>query len=405
MKVIKRNGTVVDFNADKIKIAIEKAKKEVKSEVDVNSIMDLVLKTLGGVKSVAVELIQDTIFDSMVMLGESKLARDFERYRTRRTVEREKKLEKIYNDMHSVLVSGSNENSNKDSRLHGVTRDLVAGEFFRNTLSENIPKEVYDAHRKKLIHWHDSDYSTHQTNCCVFNLSDMLENGTKILNAEIESPKSIQVATNVAMQIMANISAVQYGGVSLANFNETLGKYAKLNFRKHFIDVYRIIEGMPKEKVEKEMAEWEREFGKIDSGNKNLKDMFERAFKEAIEKTDKDIYDSCQLFEYQTNSILGSASQTPFSTITFNIPTSWESERIIWNYLQVRMKGLGKEGRIAIFPKISMIVVDGYNLKKEDKYYYLLQEASKCIAKTYYPDLLLYSPKDYLEGSVYARMG
>ena len=405
MKVIKRNGMVVDFNADKIKIAIEKAKKEVKSEVDVNSIMDLVLKTLGRVKSVAVESIQDTIFDSMVMLGESKLARDFERYRTRRTVEREKKLEKIYNDMHSVLVSGSNENSNKDSRLHGVTRDLVAGEFFRNTLSENIPKEVYDAHRKKLIHWHDSDYSTHQTNCCVFNLSDMLENGTKILNAEIESPRSIQVATNVAMQIMANISAVQYGGVSLANFNETLGKYAKLNFRKHFIDVYRIIEGMPKEEVEKEMAEWEREFGKIDSGNKNLKDMFGRVFKEAIEKTDKDIYDSCQLFEYQTNSILGSASQTPFSTITFNIPTSWESERIVWNYLQVRMKGLGKEGRIAIFPKISMIVVDGYNLKKEDKYYYLLQEASKCIAKTYYPDLLLYSKEDYLIGNVYARMG
>ena len=405
MKVVKRNGSIVDFNIDKIMVAVNKATKEVKSSIDVNSIMEFVIKALGSKQTVAVEFIQDTIFDAMVSLGDTKLAREFERYRTRRAVDRERKLEKIYNDMHSIISSGSTENSNKDSRLHGVTRDLVAGEFYRNTLSDDVPKEVFDAHCKKIIHWHDADYSRSQTNCCVFNLSDMLENGTRILNASIEQPNSIQVATNVTMQIMANISSVQYGGVSVANFNETLAKYAKKNFRKNFIELYRLLGGFTKEVAESRIEDIEKAFGAIDSGNTRLKEMFGEIFEETVSKTDKEIYDACQLFEYQTNSILGSASQTPFSTITFNIPTSWESERIIWNYLQVRMKGLGKEGRIAIFPKISMIVVDGYNLNKGDKYYYLLKEASKCIAKTYYPDLLLYSKEDYLSGNVYARMG
>lgn len=97
--------------------------------------------------------------------------------------------------------------------------------------------------------------------------------------------------------------------------------------------------------------------------------------------------------------------QTPFSTITFNVPTSWESEQIISSYLDVRMKGLGGKGVTAIFPKLSMIVVDGYNLKETDPYYWLLEKASKCIAKTYYPDILNYSKEEYDNGIYYARMG
>lgn len=94
-----------------------------------------------------------------------------------------------------------------------------------------------------------------------------------------------------------------------------------------------------------------------------------------------------------------------FSTITFNIPTSWESEEIVSSYLDVRMRGLGGKKITAIFPKLSMIIVDGYNLKETDKYYWLLQKASKCIAKTYYPDSLNYSKEDYDSGRYYARMG
>lgn len=97
--------------------------------------------------------------------------------------------------------------------------------------------------------------------------------------------------------------------------------------------------------------------------------------------------------------------QTPFATITFSIPTSWESEVIVDSYLSVRMKGLGKKGIVAIFPKISMIVVDGYNKKETDKYFNLLEKASNCIAKTYYPDILNYTKQEYDEGRYYARMG
>lgn len=134
-----------------------------------------------------------------------------------------------------------------------------------------------------------------------------------------------------------------------------------------------------------------------------MKTNFKKVFDEALEKTDKDIYDACQIFEYQVNS-LSAQSQTPFSTITFNIPTSWESERIILNYLKVRQAGLGTKAT-TIFPKISYIVVDGYNLKEEDKYYYITKEVAKTMLQCTYPDLLFYSKEDYDNGRYYGRMG
>lgn len=190
-------------------------------------------------------------------------------------------------------------------------------------------------------------------------------------------------------------------GVSLPNFNEVFAKYAKINFKKNFVKAYNAKNNteLTIEKLEEitELA--------LTSENKKLEHHYPNIFKITKQWTKKDIYDGCQLFEYQINSIMGSASQTPFSTITFNIPTSWESEEIISAYLDVRMKGTGPKGVTAIFPKISMIVVDGYNLKETDPYYWLLEKASKCIAKTYYPDILNYTKEEYDNGTYYARMG
>lgn len=166
-----------------------------------------------------------------------------------------------------------------------------------------------------------------------------------------------------------------------------LGEYAKKNFRKNFIEIYRLLHNISTASLDETIFNLENLYGDIDSGNSRLEKMYEREFEEAKKKTDKEIYDACQTFEYQCNS-LQNANQVPFVTITMSIPTSWESERVISNYFKVRQKGLtdGKHTTIAVFPKISMFVVDGYNLKEEDKYYYLLKEASKCIASTYYPD-------------------
>ncbi|WP_035945572.1 anaerobic ribonucleoside-triphosphate reductase [Fusobacterium perfoetens] len=398
MKVIKRNGDVVAFNKDKIFIVLQKVHKEMpfKNEAVLVEMLDHILNKIKLMKKekIDIEEIQDIVFKTLCDFGYFCQAQKFERYRTKRSEARLKETDSLFQRIEGILENGDRENSNKNSTLPSVARDLISGEYFRFNVEKSIGKELYEAHRKKTIHWHDSDVEKELTNCCLINVEDMLDHGTRITNTDVETPKSVGTAMNIAMQIMASVSSQQYGGNSIPNFNEVFAKYAKKNFVKNFNDYFEFL--------------YEKEYDdtlELDSANEELKTKYPKVFEKVIKKTAKEIYDACQLFEYQTNSILGSASQTPFSTITFNIPTSWESEQIILAYLKVRQTGLGALKIPAIFPKLSYIVVDGYNLKEGDPYYYITKEVSKCIAHTYYPDLLFYSKEDYDAGKYYARMG
>lgn len=413
MKIIKRDGKLVDFDKSKIFNALNKANNECTGVCSLdllNKITNYIVEKCYD--SISVEQIQDLVVDELLHMECYELAKKYISYRAVREHNRNMVLERVFNKMGDIVAFGDNENSNKNYKQPSVARDTVAGEYFRSILKQSIGEELYNAHTSGLIHWHDGDYDKKLTNCCLANYRDMIREGTKINNAEIEKSNSVCVAMNVATQIMANISASQYGGVSLPDFNEVFAEYAKISFKKNFIKAFNIhstdydSENNQILRHDISINDFEENIkGIIDSGNMWLKNNFPIAFEWAKELTAKDIYDGCQLFEYQTNSVMGSASQTPFGTITFNIPTSWESEQIISSYFDVRMKGLGAKSIPAIFPKISMIVVDGYNLKKTDPYYYLLEKASKCIAKCYYPDILCYSKEDYDNGKYYARMG
>ena len=404
MKIKKRNGLLEEFNESKIINAVNKATIEVvgKPLTDLGKLVSKIVTPQCN-EGIDVESIQDLVIKTLLGLGKIDIATHYIGYRATQAYKRNISLQKLYDKMGDVIEYGDNENANKNYKMQSVIRDTIAGEYFRETLFRKLPSDIADAHITKAIHWHDSDVDTKYTNCCLFNVYDMLQNGTKINNADVEKPNSVGTAMNIAMQIMASISSQQYGGISLPNFNEVFAEYAKINFKKNFIKAYSA--NMLSNNITIEEFEKETQLI-IDSSNEKLKNgTFKKIYEIAKKWTKKDIYDACQLFEYQTNSVLGSASQTPFSTITFNIPTSWESEEIISAYLDVRMKGLGKKCITAIFPKLSMIVVDGYNLKETDPYYWLLEKASKCIAKTYYPDILNYTKEDYDNGTYYARMG
>lgn len=395
MKIIKRNGTEADFNIDKISIAVNKAIKETTKKDD-----EKLAKTVANIVSaqcydkIGVEEIQDLVVKTLLGLGKTEIATKYIEYRATQAYKRSIGLQKLYNKMGDIVKFGNDENSNKNYKLPSVARDTIAGEYFRANTFRIIDPELAEAHRTKAIHWHDSDVDEELTNCCLINIENMLDNGTRVTNTDIETPKSVGTAMNIAMQIMASVSSQQYGGNSIPNFNEVFAKYAKKNFVKNFNDYFEFLYEKPYDDTLE-----------LDSANEELKSKYSKVFEKVIKKTAKEIYDACQLFEYQTNSILGSASQTPFSTITFNVPTSWESEQIILAYLKVRQTGLGALKIPAIFPKLSYIVVDGYNLKEGDKYFYITKEVSKCIAHTYYPDILFYSKEDYDAGKYYARMG
>lgn len=286
-------------------------------------------------------------------------------------------LEYQVNQLRSCNTQIVNENANKDSRVFNTQRDLTAGVLSKVVGLDLLPESVKKAHLKGQIHYHDLDYHPYapMTNCCLIDFKQMFENGFQIGNAQVESPKSIQTATAQMAQIIANVASSQYGGTSVNRIDELLEQYAELNYKKHL----------------KTAAEW------IEDAEK------QKEF--AMKQTKKDIYDSMQSLEYEINTLYTSQGQTPFTTLGFGLGTSWYAREIQKSILKVRILGLGKEKRTAIFPKLVFTLKDGVNLNPIDPNYDIKQLALECSTKRMYPDVLMYDKIVEFTGSFKAPMG
>lgn len=269
------------------------------------------------------------------------------------------------------------ENANKDSNVFNTQRDLTAGTVGKTLGLKMMPEHVAKAHLRGDIHWHDLDYTpwSPMTNCCLIDFKEMLTNGFKIGNAEVESPKSIQTATAQMAQIIANVASSQYGGCSADRIDEVLEPFALRNYEKHL----------------RESAEF------IDDPDKQ-----ERFAKK---RTKKDIYDAMQGLEYEINTLFSSQGQTPFTTLGFGLGTSWIAREIQKSILRIRIAGLGREKRTAIFPKLVFTIKRGLNLQPGDPNYDIKQLAVECATKRMYPDVLMYDTIKKITGSFKAPMG
>lgn len=270
-----------------------------------------------------------------------------------------------------------NENANKDSRVFNTQRDLTAGIVAKAMGLKLLPDHVANAHEKGDIHYHDLDYSPYSTmtNCCLIDFKSMFEEGFYIGNAEVESPKSIQTATAQTAQIIANVASSQYGGCTFDRVDEVLAPYAEINYEKHL----------------KVAQKW------LPS------DQDQKAY--AKERTKKDIYDAMQSLEYEINTLYTSQGQTPFTSLGFGLGESWYEREIQKAILKVRIQGLGKEKRTAIFPKLIFTIKDGLNRHPSDKNYDIKQLALECSTKRMYPDIINYDKIVEITGSFKASMG
>ncbi|GAA4073147.1 anaerobic ribonucleoside-triphosphate reductase [Amphibacillus indicireducens] len=270
-----------------------------------------------------------------------------------------------------------NENANKDSNVFNTQRDLTAGSVGKTIGLRMLPPHVANAHEKGEIHYHDLDYTPYapMTNCCLIDFKTMFEEGFEIGNAEVESPRSIQTAAAQTAQIIANVASSQYGGCSFDRVDEVLAPYAQLNYEKNLQTAQEWIDG----------ADRQRQF--------------------AVEKTKKDIYDAMQSLEYEINTLYTSQGQTPFTTLGFGLGTSWLEREIQSSILKIRIKGLGKEKRTAIFPKLVFTLKRGVNLEAKDPNYDIKQLALECSTKRMYPDVLSYDKLVELTGSFKVPMG
>lgn len=375
LKVVKRDGTVTDFYAYKIALVLNAlhADDHTKQVVATTLFENLIKET-----NVKTTTIADLFIKGLEEAGHPEMVKAFKDYRKQdeenfaEATNPQHKLEQLF-DRNSRVV---HENANKDSHVFNTQRDLEAGMVSRALGLKMLPEIVAKAHLRGDIHWHDLDYSpvTPETNCCLIDFDEMFKHGFKIGNAWVSSPRSIQTATAQMSQIIANVASLQYGGCSANRVDQLLEPYAKINYQKHMKD------------AEKWIVPDKRE-----------------AFAKA--KTKKDIYDAMQALEYEINTLYSSQGQTPFTTVNFGLGTSWIAREIQKSILKIRIKGLGKEHRTAIFPKLIFTLKRGLNLNPGDPNYDIKQLALECSTKRMYPDLLMYDKIKDITGSFKTPMG
>ena len=402
MKIIKRNGSEVEFDKSKIFKAILKANSEVDDcdkllVSEIQTISDNIENECKGyIRSPDVEEIQDMVEDSIMKLGKYNLARTYITYRYKRSMVRQSNTT---DDQILSLIECSNEeikqeNSNKNPTVSSVQRDYMAGEVSKDIAKRVLlPEDVVKAHEEGLIHFHDMDYyAQHIHNCDLVNLEDMLQNGTVISGTMIEKPHSFSTACNVATQIIAQVASSQYGGQSI-----TLSHLAP------FVDVSR---QKIRKQVEKEYIEFTGHIPSTEEEFDTYTDVVEKRVREEIKR-------GVQTIQYQVVTLMTTNGQAPFITVFMYIDEVPEGRTredlclIIEEVLKQRIQGVKNDKGIWITPAFPKLIycLDEDNVHPDSKYYYLTKLAAECTAKRMVPDYISAKKMKELKGDVYTCMG
>ena len=390
MKVIKRDGSVVDYDRSKIATAIGKANAEVPQEERLSQEgIDAIIDRIEGLKRprMLVEDIQDLVEQGLVAENKFHLAKTYIIYRYNRALVRKANTtdESILSLLRNENKELAEENSNKNTMIAATQRDYIAGEVSRDlTRRILLPEYISKAHDEGTIHFHDADYFIQPIfNCCLINIGDMLDNGTVMNGKLIESPKSFQVACTVMTQIIACVASNQYGGQSVDLRH--LGKYLRRSrekFRKH---------------MSYECA------GQVDEAT------LERLVNDRLRD---ELKSGVQTIQYQINTLMTTNGQSPFVTLFLNLqeddPYLEENAMIVEEVLRQRLEGIKNEKGVYItpaFPKL-VYVLDEHNCLKGGKYDYITELAVKCSAKRMYPDYISAKKmRENYEGNVFSPMG
>ena len=370
MKIVKRDGHIVDYCPEKIELAIKKANEEVAEEDRVSDIqIRNIVKYVEGLKKkrMLVEDIQDIIEYRLMALGKYALAKEYITYRNTRELVRKSNTTDL---SIKELIDGESEywnteNSNKNAKIVTTQRDYLAGitstDITRRFL---LTEDILKAHDEGIIPFHDADYFAQNAlhNCDLINLEDMLQNGTNINGVMIEKPHRFLTAMTIATQIITAVSSSQYGGCTITLTH--LAPFVRCSYER-YLDKYKA------RKFKKEDAE-----------------------KYAKEDLKKEITDGVQTFQYQINSMTTTNGQAPFLSVCMYLGETNEYKdelaMIIEEVLKQRIQGMKNEKGVYItpaFPKL-LYVLEEDNIKPGSKYYYLTQLSAKCTAKRMVPDYI-----------------
>ena len=387
MKVIKRNGSEVDFDITKIIAAITKANDVVEESERMTPMqirriaesVDLACQKMN--RSPSVEEIQDLVEKQIMAHGAFEVAKRYITYRYTRSLVRRSNTtdEKILSLIECCNEEAKQENSNKNPVVNSTQRDYMAGEVSRDITNRILlPPDIVEAHNEGIIHFHDSDYfAQHMHNCDLVNLEDMLQNGTVITGTLIERPHSFSTACNIATQIIAQVASNQYGGQSIS-----------LTHLAPFVQVSR-------EKIRRQLTEEMKEANAVIT-EEQLSNMVEKRLREEIRR-------GVQTIQYQVVTLLTTNGQAPFVTVFMYLNEAKNEQEkhdlalIIEEVLLQRYEGVKNESGVWVtpaFPKL-IYVLEEDNIYENSEYYYLTRMAAKCTAKRMVPDYI--SEKKMLE--------
>ena len=381
MRIIKRSGQEVQFDAEKIKNAIVKANLSVDEigkrliDTQIDAIVEGVVNDCENVgRAVHVEEVQDLVEHRIMKEGAFEVAKNYITYRYKRALIR--KANSTDQQILSLIEVNNEEvkqeNSNKNPTVNSVQRDYMAGEVSKDiTKRFLLPADIVEAHEQGVIHFHDMDYfAQHVHNCCLVNLEDMLQNGTVISGTRIDKPNSFSTACNIATQIVAQVASSQYGGQSIS-----------IAHLAPFVDVSR-------QKIRKQVYEELMEAcGKVDE------ELLDRIVEKRL---DKEIENGVQTIQYQVVTLMTTNGQAPFITEFLYLGEAKSEQekkdiaKLIEETLKQRHKGIKNEEGIYVtpaFPKL-IYVLEEENIHKDSKYYYLTELAAKCTAKRMVPDYI-----------------
>lgn len=393
MKIVKRDGHIVEYDRSKIEKAIKNANNDVKGkEKATNQEIELILQYIEDLnkRRILVEDIQDIIEEKLMELDKYQLAKSYITYRyTRELVRKANTTDQTIKE----LIEGkseywNSENSNKNAMLVTTQRDYLAGitstDITRRFL---LPEEIVKAHDEGIIHFHDADYFAQNAlhNCELINLDDMLQNGTIINGVMIEKPHRFITAATIASQIILSVTSSSYGGATISLTH--LAPFARSSYEKYY-------------KKYKER--------KLDD---------ETAKKFAKDDMKKEIADGVQTFNYQVNSMTNINGQAPFLSVFMYLGETEEYKEelalIIEEFLKQRILGFKNRKGVYItpaFPKL-LYVLEEDTINKDSKYYYLTELAAECTAKRLVPDYISekmmkeLKKNEYGEGDCYPCMG
>ena len=395
--VIKRNGEEVEFDAEKISNAIQKANHEVTDDKKLTllQIADVTRKVVERIEkashAVNVERIQDLVEIAIMEEGGYEIAQKYVRYRYQREIARKANTTdaEILSLIECSNEEVNQENSNKDASINSTQRDYMAGQVSKDlTMRLLLPKEIVDAHNEGIIHFHDSDYyAQKEHNCDLINLEDMLQNGTVISETMIEKPHSFYTACNVTTQIVAQVASNQYGGQSFS-----------LAHLAPFVDISR-------KKIYKEV-EAEFEENELEKDEEKIKKITEKRLLDEIKR-------GIQTIQYQLITLMTCNGQAPFVTMFMYLDevegqTRYDLSLLIREVLTQRIQGVKNEKGVWItpaFPKL-IYVLDEDNISEDSPYYALTELAAECTAKRMVPDYISAKVmRELKRGDVYTCMG